>query len=277
MELGWLQSALVGFFAGFAEVTPLSTEAHLAIWRKLFGQVETGALFSLACHTAVLVVLLMKGNLEIGRLRRAQKLKKLPPKRRSVQPDLNSVNTVKLLKTVGLFAVLGRLLSTRLTFVSQRLYILAIPLALSGILMWYPSLHPTGNKDGRHLNRVDAWLMGAAALFAAIPGVPLIGAVCAVAALQGLSKGYALRVSWLLLCLTMLTAIFADALGVIGGGFDITLAQGLTALLGGGFAAVGSYVGISIMYTLVRTADIGSFCYYNWGMALLALALFLFV
>ena len=74
MKLNWLQSAMMGFVSGLAEPLPLSGEAHRGLLRQLFGIQSEGPLFLLACHLAVLVVVLLTGRLELNRLRRTRRL-----------------------------------------------------------------------------------------------------------------------------------------------------------------------------------------------------------
>lgn len=279
MNLSWLQSAMMGFVCGLSEPMPLSAEAHRGLLRQFFGVSSEGPLFLLMYHIAVLVVLLMTGHLEINRLRRTAKLLRTPPRRRTGHPDLNSAGTLKLLRPAALIAVIGRMLSVHLAGVSDRLYLLFPILIASGLLLWMPTQMRTANKDGRHLTTADGILMGVGAALSALPGISLVGASASIGSVRCADRRYAVRFSWILLVVSLGTAIFIDLLSIAGTGFDFTVSELLRAAVGGAAAAVGAYLSIQLMLSLVRKGGRGlsSFSYYNWGLALLCLVLFLLV
>lgn len=279
MKLNWLQSAMMGFVSGLAEPLPLSGEAHRGLLRQLFGIQSEGPLFLLACHLAVLVVVLLTGRLELNRLRRTRRLLKTPPRRRTSHPELNSEGTLKLLRSAALIAVIGRMLSVHLAVVSDKLYLLTPMLIVSGILLWLPTQMRTANKDGRHLAPVDGMLMGLGAAIGAVPGISLVGSAASIGIMRGVERHYAVRFSWLLLVLSLGTAVVLDVLAVIGAGVSFAWKELLAVAIAGVSAAFGAYLAVKLMLSLVRRGGSGitGFCYYNWGLALLCLVLFLLV
>lgn len=279
MNLSWLQSAMMGFVSGLSEPLPMSPEAHRGLLRVFMGAESEGPLFTLMCHIAVLVVVLMTGRLELGRLRRTSKLLKTPPRRRTGQPDLNSAGTLKLLRSAALLAVIGRMLSVHLSAIADKLYLLFPALIAGGLLLWLPTQFKTANKDGRHLAPTDGMLMGLGAAASAIPGISLVGASAAIGSMGGVERRYAIRFSWILLVISLGAAVVIDLLAIAGTGFSFELTALLKAVLGGACAAGGAYLGVQLMLSMLRRGGNGlsGFCYYNWGMALLCLVLFLLV
>lgn len=279
MNLSWLQSAMMGFVSGLSEPLPLSAEAHRGLLRTMMGVDAEGPLFTLMCHIAVLVVVLMTGRLELGRLNRTRKQMKLPPRRRTGHPDLNSEGTLKLLRSAALLTIVGRLLSVHLGVIADKLYLLFPVLIAGGVLLWLPTQFRTANKDGRHLAPIDGILMGVGSALAALPGISGVGATAAIASVRGVERRYAIRFGWLLLVISLGTAVVIDLLAVAGTGFSFELGEILRAVLGGVCAALGAYVGVHSMLSLLRRGQnaVTGFAYYNWGMALLCLVLFLMV
>lgn len=279
MDMTWIQSAMMGFISGLCELLPLSAEAHRGLLRSFFGIESEGTLFLLLSHIAVLAVVLMCGKTELGRLRRANKMLRTAPRRREHQPDLNSVNTIKLLRTAGLMAVIGRMLSVHLSFMADKLYLLTVPLILTGLALWVPTQLPSANKDGRHMVPLDGTLMGLGALLSAVPGISLVGCAASAGMARGADRRYAVRFAWLLLIISLICAVGIDLLAVIGGGLELELMPVLNAALGAAASAAGAYLGIRLMFRLLRASGSGisGFCYYNWGQALLCFILFLFV
>ena len=277
--MNWIQSVVMGFFSGIAEPMPLSAEAHRGLLSRLMGVGAIPPLFLLTTHLAVLLVILTWGKLDIRRLRRTSRQLKTPARRRTSHPDLNSTGTLQLLRSAALLAVAGRLLGLYLEFVAERLWLVAIPLLLSGLLIWAPSQMRTANKDGRHLTNKEGTILGLGALAAAIPGLSTVGAVTAVGSMMGVHRRYAVRFAWLLLSISLGSAVVMDALAVAGGSLDFSVQELLSAGLGAGAAALGTRLGIQLIDSRIRSnaGDLTGFCYYNWGQAILCLVLFLLV
>ena len=277
--MNWIQSIMMGLLSGLSEPMPMSAEAHRGLLSRMMGIGTVPPLFLLACHLAVLIAMLAWGGLDIRRLRKTAKLLKTPARRRPAHPDLNNAGTLRLLRTAAILALAGRLLAAYLSPASYRLWLVAVPLTLSGLLIWFPGHMRTANKDGRHLTALDGTLMGLGALFAAIPGFSLVGGVTAIGSMLGVQRRYAVRFAWLLLCVNLAAAVVMDGLAVVSGGLSFELQELLSAGLGAVFAGLGARIGIQLILSRIRsnTGDLTGFCYYNWGLALLCMALFLLV
>ena len=277
--MNWLQSVIMGLVSGLCEPMPISAEAHRSLLERFFGLTSVEPLFLLVCHAATLIVILSAGRLELHRLWRTVRILRTPQRRRTGHPSLNQAGTLRLLYGAALLTIIGRLLSYRLLFISQRLWILTLPLIVSGLLLWLPTHIRTGNRDGRHMTLLDGVLFGLAALAAAVPGISLVGAVLSMASMLGTQRQYAVRFSWILLSLNLLTAVVMDLLMVIRTDISLELQQLLSIGLGGAAAALGSWLAIHFIRSRTRPGATGihGFCFYNWGMALLCLVLFLLV
>lgn len=277
--MNWLHSVMMGLVSGLCEPMPVSAEAHRSLLGHFFGRTALEPLLLLACHAAVLIVVLSAGHLELRRLWRTVRILRTPQRRRTGHPSLNQAGTLRLLRSAALLVIIGRLLSYRLQSLAGRLWLLAIPLIFSGLILWLPTHIRTANKDGRHLTDVDGLLMGLAALTAAVPGISLVGAVLSVASIRGTQRQYAVRFAWMLLSLSLMTAVVMDLLMVIRSDPSFSLTQFLSAGLGGAAAGLGSWLAIHVIRSRIRPGANGitGFCFYNWGMALLCLALFLLV
>lgn len=279
MKLSWLQSAMMGFVSGLSEPLPMSPEAHRAILGKFFGVAQISPLVVFSCHLAALIVLLLTGHLELGRLRRTRKILNTPPRRRTAHPELNSAGTLKLLRTAVPIAILGRLLSVYLAAIGNKLYLLALTLILSGVILHIPMRMRSANKDGRHLLGLDGMLMAAGYSLGSVPGISGVGAAVSLSLIRGTDRRYAVRFAWMLLCVGLGVSLGLDVLSILGAGLKFDLALILSAVIAGLCAAAGTALAVRLMLSLVRRGGIGisGFSYYNWGLALLCLALFLLV
>lgn len=277
--MNWIQSALMGFVSGFCEPLPMSAEAHRGLLRHILGAEQTDTLFLLSCRIAVLTVLLWAGGLELRRLHRTAKILRMPARRRTGRPDLNSAGTLRMLRLAAVPAVAGQILAPRLSFLADRLWTPVIPLLLCGLILWLPSHFRTANKDGRHLSTADGLLMGLGFLLGAVPGLSPVGIAVAVGSVRGASRSYALRFSWIMAVIGLTTGLILDAAALAAGGFSADPALLLSSAVGAVCAAVGAYLAIQAARSLIRpdASGLGGFCFYNWGQALLCTALFLLV
>lgn len=277
--MNWIQSAMMGFVSGVCGPLPLSVDAHRALLLRFFGISTEGVLFQLAVHTASLIILLSFGALELRRLMRTARQLRTPPRRRTGHPSLNNAGTLRLLRFAVVLTIIGRLLSTRLIGVGDRLYLLAVMLVLSGLLQWLSTRMRTANKDGRHLSAADGALIGLGALAAAVPGISLMGSCSSIASMRGASRDYTVRICWTLTAVGLATAVVTELIGLGRIGWTVDLAGLLSAAIGAAAAAVGTYLAIQLIRSTSRSGNsgLGGFCYYNWGQALLCMALFLLV
>lgn len=277
--MNWIESLMMGFISGLSEPMPLSAEAHRGLLGRMMGVDTVPPLFLLGCHLAVLIVVLTWGKLDIRRLRRTAKLQKTPARRRNAHPDLNSAGTNRMLRTAALLAVAGRVLAVFFESMANRLWLVAVPLVLSGFLIWAPSQMRTANKDGRHLSPAAGTIMGLGALAAAVPGLSLVGSVTAIGSMLGAHRRYGLRFAWLLLVISLAAALGMDALALAGSSFAFELSELLSAGIGALSAGLGARLAVWLIDSRIRShaGDLTGFCYYNWGQALLCLALFLLV
>lgn len=274
-----LHSVLLGFVSGLWSLMPLSAQAGQSLLRQVLGAPLQIPLFTLMCRAAVLAVLLASGLLELRRLQRTARILRMPPRRRTGHPSLNESGTLRLLRLASPFALVGGMLSVRLGDLADRLWLVAIPLTLGGILLWLPTHMPSANKDGRHLSRLDALLMGLGALSAAVPGISPVGTVFSIASMRGVQRRYALRFSCLLLAVYQGGCLVMDLMALVSSGLSFDAVQLLNAGLGCAAAAVGTYLAVRTLRALIQPGAAGlfGFCYYNWGQALLSLVLFLLV
>lgn len=277
--MNWIQSMMMGLVSGLCEPSPVSAEAHRGLLRHLFGIESEGPLFLLLCHVAALTVMLSAGNLELRRLHRAAKLTKNRSNRRGARLELNSAGTNRMLRCSAFFALAGGVLTVSLEFISNRLWMVAIPLVLNGLILWLPTLFRTANKDGRHMTAAEGTVMGLGALISAIPGISAVGAVTAIGSVLGAERRFSLRFAWILLCLRLSGSIAVDLMALSKTGFEWNLSAVLPAVLGAAASAVGAYIAIQTVRSLCRPFGRGltDFCYYSWGQALLSAVLFLLV
>ena len=278
MNMTIFQNIVMGLIAGFAELLPISGEAHRALARCMMGIAREDAVFSLIIHIACLMALLWCNQEDVKKLRRTRRLMRIPPKRRKHQPDGNTVLLMKLLHVAMVPLVFGRLFTGVFAFVGNELQILAFSVLANGILLLIPSLVRNGNKDQRNMPRLDGIVMGAAAALSAIPGFSQLGCALATGISRGVDRKFALRFAYLLMIPGMGIQILFDLIAVFTGGAALFSPVGmLAALIGGVCCYFGAVAANKIMHFLSFASNFSAFSYYCFGVGLFSFVLFLTV
>lgn len=278
MNMSWLQSLIMGFVSGLAEMLPISADAHRLILRTIFGIPSEDALFRLFCHAAGLVVLLWVFHSDIRHLRRTNHLMKIPPKRRRQKLDLASSLTIRLLKGSAVVMLIVRLALMKVSFLHNRPGYVTIALVINGIILLVPSLIRNGDMDSRNMPKITGAIMGIGGGLAGIPGISHMGTVTSFAISSGVDRRYALQFASMLLIPNLAIDLLFDLSTVILGGSAAVTTKALSiALLGGCLAAFATYLGIRLMRWIANRRGFDCFAYYCWGAALVCYILFLIV
>lgn len=277
MNLNMLQSLVMGFISGLAEMLPISAEANRGLLRSLFGVNDEGALFTFTIHVATLLVLLLNCRQELSQLREAERLLKMPARRRTHQPRLSTVNTLRMLRSAAVVVVVCRLLGVPLSGLANRMWFVALALAVNGVLLFIPSVTRSGNKDSRNMPRADGLLMALGAGLSAIPGISAMGAGVSIGLIRGVDRRYALRFTKLLVLVGLVVNVAVDGVKLVMGGLAFGSTAVIAALAGGVLAAVGCWLGLKIITAVNNIGGFNNLCYYSWGLSLVCMSMYLFV
>ena len=273
--MDWLKTVLYGFIAGLTEFLPVSARAHRSLSSLMLGIDTQLPLLQLLIRIACMAALLVCCSREIGKLRRENRLAKSPARRRTRPVDTKSVTTLRLLKTAAVPLLIGMLLYGRAGELGNTLHLLALFLALNGVMLFVPHLVKTGNKDSRSMSPFDGLLIGLSGVLGVIPGFSGIGAMLATASVRGVDKSYALSFA-LLLSIPMMAVMFVfDAIGMAAGLEAISAMVLLKYLLTVAAAYLGSFMAIVGMRSLMAKTGIYGYAYYCWGAALFTLIIYL--
>lgn len=275
MTMNWLQSLIIGFVSGLAEILPVSPEAHRMVLCTLFGVSENG-IFRLMIHIACLLSVYTYLRGDLNQLRRAARLMAVPPKRRKKPLSVADANTVRLMRSAIVMLLILRFLAIGLDFVRYKLNLLPAGLILTGALLLIPRLVRNGNMDSRNMPRINGLLMGLGAGLGGVPGCSATGCAMSLGQWQGVSSGYALKFACCLLLPGLGCHILADVVSIVSAGaVGLSLSVLLSALAGAVASFFGCRAGLRIMQSLSISNGYSAFSYYCWGIAMLCFALFL--
>lgn len=277
MDLNWLECLLIGLFAGFTDVLPVSAQAHKAIFLKIFGANGEPPLLRLAIHVAIFGMLYYCSMTNLKRLNRALRLARIPKKRRKRPLDSRTVAEFKVLRTLLIPVILAIVAYSKVYTLSGRLNLVAVFLLLNGVILYLPKLMPTGNKDPLSMSALDSLLIGFGSIVASLPGVSNVGVMLSMASICGTERRFALNLAYLAHLVVLIGAIFVDLIAVFNGNVVFSIPVFVCCAAAALAAAVGTYFGVRVMRLLADHNGISDFAYYSFGAALFAFILYLMV
>ena len=276
MDLDLIQSILYGLIAGIADILPVSAQAHRLILLSLFGETGEAPLLRLLVHLGTLAGLYYGCQSHIIRMIRAQKLAKIPKRRRRRPLDTRSLMDISLLKTMVIPVIFGFIFYNKTNLLAANLLAVAGFMFLNGLILYIPQYLPGSNKDSRNLSRVEGVLMGLGGAASVLPGVSSVGTVFSIGTVCGGEKGYVLNMALLLNIGVTAAHVVWDVIALISGDAGaLSFGLVLNYLLAAAAAFGGVYLGIRIVRAL--SAHMGFSAYYCWGAALFAMILYLIV
>lgn len=271
MELGWFEALLFGLISGFTEVLPVSSLAHQTLFFKVAGaEVPILRLFARIGALAAIFTVYMP---MILRLRRERRLFHLSQKRRRRQPDAVSLMELRLLRMAMTSSVAIFLLYPLVYELYQRLWILAILVGISGIVVYLPQFMLGANKRAETLSSLDGMLMGIGSGLGVIPGFSRVGLAASVAMVRGTQRQYAADLAVLTAIPALAIMLLLDLLSVTGVPFTAFVVFNCATALAASFVA--AWMGLSLLKFMAVRIGFSGFAYYSWGFALFTLIIYL--
>jgi undecaprenyl pyrophosphate phosphatase UppP len=275
MDLNLLQGFVYGLVSGFAEFMPVSAEAHEALLLWLFG-VDSQHLLQIFVRLGTLAGLLGACRNQLARIRREQRLIRIPKTRRKRQPDVAALMSIKLLKIAAIPMLLLLLFRIKTRAWDHNLLLISVFLILNGIGLFVPERVPTGNKDSLSLSPLDGFLMGLFGGFSVLTGISRMGMLTAAASVRGTERQHGLNLALLLSIPALVLLLIIDIISLATAGLiGVTFLAILQCLLCAVAAFIGATIAIMTLRFLAFKIGYSGFAYYSWGMALFMFILFL--
>lgn len=276
--MNWFQSLVFGLFSGLSDVLPVSSQAHKAIMLKIFGVNEEAPLLRLLIHIAILAALYYSCGNHILRISRQLRLSRIPKKKRKRPLDVRTLMEFKLLRMMILPVLVSLLAYNHTSEWGTKLNLIAVFLLVNGVILYLPSLLPTGNKDARSMSGLEGILIGLGGAASVVPGISSVAGATSVASACGAERTFALNLTYLMhMVLTIgliafdLAAVFAAGLGSLS--FTVLL----TYIVAAAAAFIGAHFGIRAMRMMAVNIGYSIFALYSFGAALISFVLYLMV
>lgn len=275
MELSWLQSLFLGLISGFAEILPVSAQAHRLVIEKFFGVTSDPVILRLMIHLGTLAALHFCCRRHIVRMMRAYRLSKIPKNRRKRPLDVQSLTDFNLLKTTLIPVVLVFLLYGRIAPLSRNLLWIAVFLLVNGIVLYVPPYLPGSNRESGAMSRVDGLLMGLGSALGAMPGISCVGAATSVGTVRGMEPKTALNLAFVMQIPVTIGFVVWDLLDLFRGLGQLSFGALAGGILAAAAAFAGVFLGIKAVRKIADTIGLSVFGFYSWGAALFTFIVYL--
>jgi len=261
-----LEAIILGIIQGLTEFLPVSSSGHIEIGKYLFGlRGDEDLTFSIVVHAATVLSTLVVFRKDIIEIIKDLLKFEWNDSARFVTNILISMIPVFI---IGIFFkdAIESLFTTNILLVGCMLLI-------TGALLLLTSIKPFQEND---ITKKDAFIIGIAQAFAALPGVSRSGATIATGLLLGVDRNKIARFSFLMIIVPILGITFLDLRELLSSDAQVT--GSMLPLLGGFIAAF--FVGLmacSWMIDIVRKGKITYFAYYCFLVGGLAIASSIFL
>lgn len=272
-----LQSIIMGLIQGLTEFLPVSSSGHLALFKELFQVQEPGMFFDVLLHMGTLLAVFVVYFKDIfrmvmeffmivrdcgrntvlffGNLKREEK----EPYLRIVNNSYRKFVMLVIVSTIPT-GIIGYAAKDLVEMAGQLLIVPGICLILTAILLLIADHVPDKGKLPKNVTYTNAFLVGICQGIATLPGLSRSGTTITACLLNGYSRKFAVKYSFIMSIPAILGAMILEIRDV-----DFSLLTGgevMNYVVGTLVAAVVGYVCIKTMLVVVRKKKFTIFSIY---------------
>ncbi len=274
--MSFIESILYGFISGVTEFLPVSSRAHQALFRYLFGVKSRIPLQEFLVHIGVLFAIIVGLRELLARFLREQKASSSSRRRKRYSLESRTLYDLRLIKTASVPLLVGLSLYFATAKTEYNLLLLMSFILLNASVLLLADHTRRGNRDSRTMSGLDGIMMGIAGAASSLPGVSRTGMISAYGTARGADSQNVINWAVLLGIPAMLFAVLYDLTGMIGYGMGVTsFWSTIYCVLSGVAAFGGGYIGISLLKIVVSHSGFSKFAYYGFGMAIFTFVLYL--
>ena len=270
-----ISGLIYGFIAGLSKLFPVSASAHSILFTRFSGY-AVPQLWKLTSHAGAFVALLFFYRHQPKHMQREMRIASQKKHRRMRHPDMAAVSDGKMMMSASLPMVLGLIAATQLSFLGDRLWLMAALLIINGILLYLPQYLQQGTKRSLSMGPADSLIFGLCNALSCLPGISGISCVLLAGCRRGTEKTYILDMAMLLMIPWLLGSMLFDILALIGT-TQVTMLVLIGGLLCAAAAFVAAYSAIGLLRYLAVRIGLHYFAYYSWGAGFVCLILYLMI
>jgi undecaprenyl-diphosphatase len=260
--MDFVRAAILGIIQALTEFLPISSSAHLILFRNWLGfDLIDGLTFDVAVHMGTVIALVLYFRADIGRLLRGFAAS---IRHRDMSDPDRRMPWFILAATIPA-ALVGGLFSGMIEDVFRRPSVIVFTLAAGGVLFLVVERYARRGRSLEEMTLGASLLIGAAQTLALVPGVSRSGITIAAGMSKGLGRADAARFSFLLSIPIMVGAGLKKALDIRG----LSLSGHDAAVLAVAVvtsAAMGWLV-IRFLLRFLQNHRLNVFAYYRFALA----------
>jgi undecaprenyl-diphosphatase len=256
-----LHAFVLGIVQGLGEFLPISSSGHLIVVPWLVGWPDSGLAFDVALHLGTLFAVAFAFLRDWKRLLVAF-AQGILARRPFASADARLVWYLALATVPG--ALAGKLLEQRAETAFRSPGLVALMMALLGVVLWAADRRAGTARDEREMPLSHALLIGLAQALAIVPGTSRSGATISMALFLGRRRDDAARFSFLLALPITLGAALVKVPHLLGAS-----AERVPVLVGMLAAAVSGFLAIRLLLAYVRTRTYLPFVQYRFAFAVM--------
>lgn len=271
-----LESLIYGFISGATEFLPVSSRAHQALLRYMFGMNTRNSLQELLVHMGLLFAVFISCREVLLRLRREQNTSAMRRYKGKRAIDSQSYYDLRLIKTAVAPLIIGLFLTILTAKLESNLLAVMVFLGVNAFVLLLAEHTRHGNRDSRTMSGLDGVMMGLLGALSAFPGISRTGMIASYGTMRAVDSDHACNWAFLLGIPAILFAVCYDILGIIIAGIGgISFVVFLGFVLSGLMAFCGGYLGISLLRVILKHSGFSRFAYYSIGAAIFSFILYL--
>lgn len=258
----YLKAGFLGLIQGFTEFLPVSSSGHLAIAKNLFNISVDSISFDILLHLGTLLpVLIIYRRDVVGIIKEFFAAISEVFRGKGLNWRKNESRILMIMLIIGTIpAVIAGLFIKGFVerVAGDFLWVVGICLFLTAFLLWFADKIVSGHTGAGEMRWEKAAGIGVFQAAAILPGLSRSGATIVGGLLNGLSREFAVKFSFLLSIPAILGAAVLDFKDMIGGGAAVSGAE----LFGVLIAAICGYMAIKFLIVLISRSKLYVFSYY---------------
>ena len=265
----FLEAIIFGIIQGATEFLPISSSGHLVLAHSLFNTGEVGLAFDVALHLGTLLAILIYFANDFWQIAMALM------GRHQDRLENNRLRRLAVAITIGTIpgVIAGLLLGDIAEEYFRSPIMVALSLAVFGLLLLLADKTGRRTRDFKTLTLVDAVIIGVSQAMAIIPGVSRSGITITSGLFCSLDRQAAVRFSFLLSAPIIAGAGIYKIPEIINQGlltdqFGYYLTGFLTS-------AISGYLFIAFLMRFIKARSFAIFSYYRFGLAALVVGTYL--
>lgn len=271
-----LHRLIYGLLSGLTEFLPVGSQPHQNIYSYLTGFNLNDPWLKVSVLAGAFFALIFSLRKEFSEIADGQKLYRYAQRRRQKGPQPMGSLTARLYKIAMIPMLISILFYSAAMTLGTSFPALILMLLLNGFVLIIPRLLPAGDKDGRTMTKLDAFLMGLGGALGVIPGLSRIGCACAIGEAKGGNPGYVLRIALLAAVWPLALLLSFSVLGAISYVEAIATPLILADLGAAVCSFSGAYLSIRFLRWICEKIGLYKFAFYSWVFCLVVFILYMF-